>query len=102
MPPVEVVSALIVDQLRWRWAGGPPVTFAAVSLKAGSAMKLDTVLAAFQAADVRFRQEALGITDPHVPLSEGQLCRLHCIFARLWSLMRWENEHEERLAVDDG
>ena len=103
VPPVEEVSALLVARLGWRWAGGLPVPLAGLSVKLGTLMQLDMVVAARQAAHVRFIQEALGISDLHLPLPEGQLSRLRCVFPRLWSLLRWENEHKEawwRLTVD--
>jgi len=103
VPPVEEVSALLVARLGWRWAGVLPVPLAGLSVKLGTVMQLDMVVAARQAAHVRFIQEALGISDLNLPLPEGQLSRLRCVFPRLWSLLRWENEHKEawwRLTVD--
>ena len=103
VPPVEEVSALLVARLGWRWAGGLPVPLAGLSVKLGTVMQLDMVVAARQAAHVRFIQEALGVSDLDLPLPEGQLSSLRCVFPRLWSLLRWENEHKEawwRLTVD--
>lgn len=36
----------------------------------------------------------LGMTDPDIPLQERQLLHLPCMFTRLWSSLRWQNEHK--------
>ena len=103
VPPVEVVLASVVARLGWRWGGGPPVALAAMSVQVGTVMQLSPVVAARRAAHARFVQEALGIADPSVPLPVGALSSLQCVFSRLWSSLRWENEHKEawwRLTVD--
>jgi len=71
--PVEEVSALLVARLGWRWAGGLPVPLAGLSVKLGTVMQLDMVVAARQAAHARFIHEALGISDLDLPPPEGQL-----------------------------
>ena len=103
VPSVEVVSASIVARLGWRWGGGPPVALAALSVHVGTAMQLSSVGAARRAAHTQFVQEALGVLDPAAPVLGGVLSSLLSVFPRLWSSLRWENEHKEawwRLTVD--
>ena len=79
------------------------MALAAMSVQVGTVMQLSPVVAARRAAHARFVQEALGIADPSVPLPVGALSSLQCVFSRLWSSLRWENEHKEawwRLTVD--
>ena len=46
VPSVEEVSALLVARLGWRWAGGLPVPLAGLSVKLGTVMQFDMVVAA--------------------------------------------------------